>query len=576
MSKLNIDQKTIKELFEDKKTDFLIPDYQRPYAWDENECDTLWNDVLSFAIPDNNYENFDNNEEYFLGPMVFFKNSKGQQEIIDGQQRLTTLMLLLRVCYKKLINMQDTNSIKTCENIAKCLWKTDEFGNPDMTKLKLDSEVVSDNDKNEFLELLKNGNIITGNKSKYTINYQFFENKIDEFIQTYSGYFPYLATRILNNLILLPIEAESQDTALRIFSTLNDRGKPLSDADIFKAQLYKYYVSKNEKEDFICKWKLLEDKVNSIFSPINGGTPMDTLFTNYMYYERAKAGLKKSTTESLRGFYEKDKYKLLKNDYIFDNLICLADFWKDIKEINRTRFNEQICKKLFILKYAPNGMWEYFVSVYFLHNKDNLNMDDFYNFLNKMIAFIWTYAITNPGVNALRTPIYNEMVNIILNKPIEYTDYKFNAEKLKNIFNNFTFSYNRQITRSMLTWWTFYNEKQALPENINTKFDIEHIFAKNRQEKEKLLQNIENIELLGNKVLLEKHINIRASDYRFEDKKRYYLGQIKNKERTNIIELVELSNLHNDFLEQDIINRNNLIIDTFIEYLRKCGLLLNE
>ena len=52
----------------------------------------------------------------------------------------------------------------------------------------------------------------------------------------------------MQNCILLPIEAESQDTALRIFSTLNDRGKPLSDADIFKAQFYKYYSDKGEKE----------------------------------------------------------------------------------------------------------------------------------------------------------------------------------------------------------------------------------------------------------------------------------------------------------------------------------------
>lgn len=50
-----------------------------------------------------------------------------------------------------------------------------------------------------------------------------------------------LPARILNNCILLPIEADNQNTALRIFSTLNDRGLPLSDADIFKAQFYKYY-----------------------------------------------------------------------------------------------------------------------------------------------------------------------------------------------------------------------------------------------------------------------------------------------------------------------------------------------
>ena len=52
MSKLNVDQKTIKDLFQSKKSDFLIPDYQRPYAWSEAECRTLWDDIFSFAIPD--------------------------------------------------------------------------------------------------------------------------------------------------------------------------------------------------------------------------------------------------------------------------------------------------------------------------------------------------------------------------------------------------------------------------------------------------------------------------------------------------------------------------------------------
>ena len=46
MSKLNIDQQTIKELFSNKRADFLIPDYQRPYAWEEPECQTLWDDIL--------------------------------------------------------------------------------------------------------------------------------------------------------------------------------------------------------------------------------------------------------------------------------------------------------------------------------------------------------------------------------------------------------------------------------------------------------------------------------------------------------------------------------------------------
>lgn len=86
MSKLNIDQQTIKELFSNKKSDFLIPDYQRPYAWDDVEYQTLWDDIFSFAFPDNDYTLFDSeNDEYFLGPIVTFKNEDNKLEIIYGQ-----------------------------------------------------------------------------------------------------------------------------------------------------------------------------------------------------------------------------------------------------------------------------------------------------------------------------------------------------------------------------------------------------------------------------------------------------------------------------------------------------------
>lgn len=259
MSKLNIDQQTIKELFTNKKADFLIPDYQRPYAWDENECQTLWDDIFAFAFPNDNYSEFDSeNDEYFLGPIVTFKNDDNKQEIIDGQQRLTTLMLLLRAFYSYFGNMQDENSIKTAEAIGKCIWKTDEFGTANKNKLKIDSEVSTDDDKEQFLSILKSGEVDASQKSKYAQNYRFFLDRIEEFLKKYPTYFAYLPNRIMNNCILLPIEAESQDTALRIFSTLNDRGKPLSDTDIFKAQFYKYYSDKGQKEEFIRRWRDLE------------------------------------------------------------------------------------------------------------------------------------------------------------------------------------------------------------------------------------------------------------------------------------------------------------------------------
>lgn len=128
MSKLTVDQKSVKGLFQDTKTGFLIPDYQRPYVWGDDECKTLWDDLFSFSFPNDDCDNFNEDDEYFLGPIVTFKNDDKKLEIIDGQQRLTTLMLLLRAFYNKLLYMRDQNSLAMKQDIEKCLWKANNFG----------------------------------------------------------------------------------------------------------------------------------------------------------------------------------------------------------------------------------------------------------------------------------------------------------------------------------------------------------------------------------------------------------------------------------------------------------------
>ena len=580
MSKLNIDQQTIKELFTNKRADFLIPDYQRPYAWDISECQTLWDDIFLFAFPDDDFSKFDpEGDEYFLGPIVTFKNSDNKLEIIDGQQRLTTLMLLLRAFYSFFGNMKDDNSKKTAEDISKCIWKTDEFGTPDTNKLKIDSEVTSDDDKHEFLSILKTGIVEDSQKSAYARNYRFFTEQINTFLVQYPTYFAYLPNRLMNNCILLPIEAESQETALRIFSTLNDRGKPLSDTDIFKAQFYKYYKENDKKDEFIKRWKQLEEISDKIFSSVSGSS-MDELFTRYMYYERAKMKNKNTTTEALRKFYEKDGYSLLKKDETLTNLEVLASFWVNVAEQDDSVFSDKVLKNLSVLNYAPNGMWAYLTSVYFMQNKDSNGMledKSFGEFLDKIIAFIWAYAIMRPGVNALRTPVYPELINIVNNQQVSFNDYKFDESDVKLALENYLFTNGRPITKSMLAWWMYTNDKQDLF-LLDTKVEIEHIYAKKRQENENGLTDKRNLESLGNKALLEKAINIRASDYRFIDKLKYYKGFVTDKgkvrEGTKNKELFDLSSNSNDFKETDIIERKNLIICTFIDYLRRNDLLL--
>lgn len=577
MSKLNVDQKSIFDLFSDKKADFLIPDYQRPYAWGEEQCQTLWDDIFQFSFPDNNYEAFDENEEYFLGSIVTFKNENSKSEVIDGQQRLTTLMLILRAFYDKFANMKDRNSILTRDRIEKCIWKTDTFGTADKNTLKIDSEVATDNDKEEFLELLRTGIIKKGSKSQYVLNYHFILSKIDDFLQAFPSFFPYLPARLLSNCILLPIEAESQDTALRIFSTLNDRGLPLSDADIFKAQFYKYFSGLDKKDDFISEWKELEEITNAIFNPITG-TPMDELFTRYMYFLRAKEGNKSTTTEALRKFYERNKYRYLKQPHTISDLKSLALFWKSVTLQDRSRFSESVLKKLFVLNYAPNGMWQHITSVFFMQNRNHDGMLDdlkFGKFLDRITAFIFTYAITNPGVNALRTPVFDEMINIINGNEATFSKYKFNKPQVFSFFANYVFTNQRSITRSMITWYAFtFHEQELL--DIKDNYHLEHIYPKKRQEMERGLTSDENIDSLGNKILLEASINIKASDYRFEDKKKIYSGEQRRGSYKDASKIAEINDLINypAFEETQLLERDSSIIARFFDFLDRENLLI--
>ena len=581
MSKLNVDQKSIYELLSDRKADYIIPDYQRPYAWDEDSCQTLWDDIFSFAIPDNDATKFDTSDEYFLGSIVTFENDKKQQEVIDGQQRLTTFMLLLRAFYDRFTKMQDQDSKDFSERIASCIWKTNEMGKPDKEHLKIDSVVATDKDKDEFLSILKTGNVNSSQTSRYANNFRFFLKKVDDFINDFPKFAEKLPARILNNCILMPIEAESQDTALRIFSTLNDRGLPLSDSDIFKAQFYQYYKQKSEddRDEFIKDWKKLEETCEKIFHPITG-TPMDDLFTRYMYFIRAKRdNNKSSTTESLRRFYERDKYSVLKQDDTFENLKDLAQFWEDITDQNRERFSEEVLKKLFILNYAPNSMWNYFISVYYLANRTEdgkLDDEDFKMFLDRTIAFIWGYAIMHPGVNALRTPIFAEMLNIVNLNEVTFSDFKFDKEQTRSAILIYDFKNGRPITKSMLALRMMLNKEQSYPK-LSQQFDIEHIYPRKRQENEKGLSNDRQIDLLGNKSLLEKRINIRASDYRFEDKIKYYQGFVNSRGQriggTENLELKNISNVYKKFGEKEIVERTDLFIDEFVNLLDQNGLI---
>ena len=158
MTELHISQKAIGKLFSDMQSKkFVVPDYQRPYRWDIEKCETLWNDIENFAQTD-----AENNTDYFLGTIVSYVNKDRNQEIIDGQQRITSFMLLLRSFYKKLEDMKEDkkgNVIGLKNQLAPCIWDIDPISQKvtDPTKIHILSEVATEEDNETFHKILKEG-----------------------------------------------------------------------------------------------------------------------------------------------------------------------------------------------------------------------------------------------------------------------------------------------------------------------------------------------------------------------------------------------------------------------------------
>ena len=182
MAELNVTKKTISKLFSEMQNrKFIIPYFQRPYKWEKELCETLWNDIEDFTI--NNED-----DDYFLGTIVSYLNQDTKNlEIIDGQQRITSILLLLRAFYRKLedMNQSDEDVIGLMNQIAPCIWDINPISQKvtDKTKKRIESFVITDDDKETFHKILETGNTDDNLDDNYTINYGFFKEKCDEYAQ---------------------------------------------------------------------------------------------------------------------------------------------------------------------------------------------------------------------------------------------------------------------------------------------------------------------------------------------------------------------------------------------------------
>ncbi len=558
MAELHVSKKTIGKLFSDmQERKFVIPDYQRPYKWNIEKCETLWGDIENFAQTDAK-----SGVDYFLGTIVSYVNGKNQ-EIIDGQQRITSLMLMIRAFYKKLEDMDEDEDVIGLKNqLAPCIWDINRISQKvsDQTRIHIESLVATEEDNETFHRILETGIASDTAKDNYSSNFIYFKNKCDEYATTNPMQWKELCVTILQKCIILPIECDEQDTALTIFSTLNDRGLPLADSDIFKAQIYRNCETEEKRKKFTAQWKELTQICKQ------GDLSIDDVFRYYTHILRARNN-DKSKEVGLRKFYAEDKYKRLKDENLMSEIKALAEFWRyvnvDVEPDDDVKYSisDDAGKYLHCLRCYPNEFWKYATSVFFLKNKDSKTFEqDFTTMLKKLVSFLFVKFIEAPTVNAIKDDIYTACISLNTNNELQVR-ITLNEELLKQQIDDFASS---RLSRALLLLNAYLHPNQD--GKISDKADIEHIFPKKWQDTNYNGWTIEDahayLDRFGNKIILEKKLNIQAGNGYFGIKKQKYKD-------SEIAIARELANYpKNDWVKTDIEEREVEFKDKIVDFFK--------
>lgn len=526
---------------------FVIPEYQRGYSWNIMQCDKLWQDIETFI------EAGDAQEPYFFGTIIVDCSKNKCLSLIDGQQRTTTFILLLKALQLRLQEVlknfkSDEASANLKKFLSKRLDKTIEIlfkADDELTSEILDdwnivtkqTDILINNSINELYtdELSKiiiapdyktaefNCHKIARKQkdNKYTNffrNFKFFYEKLENYKESQLNNF---AKKFLENCQIIEIRSWQVEQAITMFNSLNSTGMPLSDADIISAQMYSNAGA--DKKKFNDIWKQITKLANELNS--RKITNIDAILQQNMYILRATNEDYNVTTPGLRNYYTVLNKDILKDPWdLCDKLKKIAEIWDKIKDypiiklLLKFNDNAKIYLMSYINRFEPEKLLE-------------SNVSDITECLLRLFTIL---EIVDAGYSSsyFKTFLFKENINLVSKDyPIEKIKKEFD-EHINNSWDK------DKLTQLLIEYdknvLVFLNEYLYAKEN-EFKFDfaenvnIEHIMPASGRNIDaiRIDAKIANqdefdsiVNKLGNKILLEEDINKSISNEWFKTKKQ--------------------------------------------------------
>lgn len=515
----------VKKVFSD---DFIfnIPNYQRPYAWKIEQTEQLLTDLID-ALGDKSTTDTEKLSPYFLGNIVLIKQSeKADSEVIDGQQRLTTLTILFAVLRELLKTDADSLSTYICQPSSIFAGTS---ARPRLNLRERDrkffKEYIQHSDGIKQLNKITLKNI-SDSQRNIVENTRFLLNKIAKDLPEESDKVR-LTQFILQRCYLVVVHTPSFDSAYKIFSVLNDRGLDLSITDILKADIIGK-ISKDEEEKYTRKWENIEEKL--------GRDNFTELFSHIrMIYAQKK--LESSVLKSFRDHVLSKKENQNSRHLIEQVLEPYADALDNLKNYNyASDIHDLEINQLFRwLEKTGNSDWIPPALLY---------LNKYRHEPEKILKFFTAFERLAAGLTILKHNIdkrlkrYTDIIKLIESDGDLYSLdslLQLSAEEQQEICDRLNEDiYNTYKTKNISLYILLRLDSSISdsPPNYDTykKISIEHVLPQNppsdsewnkwfsKQEQEKYLH------CLGNLVLLSRNKNSAASNDDFKKKKEKYFN----------------------------------------------------
>lgn len=521
----------VSQIFSNEKTIiYKIPKYQREYTWGQKEWGLLFNDII------------ENDYGYFLGSIICVDKSISamgdvELEVIDGQQRITSLSILLISLYEKLNTfkeMLDEDQVTDLNNIKRELVIREDGENI----ARLTPQIQNDNRNDYFSLLCEKGLLSNIERRNYAglrriyKAYYYFSNAIDKYIEELQPRTDEEKIKILfelvrrfNSAVLVSIEVETNKDAYMLFESLNNRGVPLSAIDLIKNLLISISDRDGKSDECYNKWKkiiayLSDDYgVQERFFRQFYNAYRDELNKPYKTEGKTKYALGYlATRTTLLDIYE----KLLKDDYInFLNRLEkeARNYAILINNTTEENYNETLSESLLDLE-RIQGAPSYILLLYLLSNKTELNIDD--NLIKNIIIYLTKFFVRRnitdyPNTRNL-TKIFMDIVSLVVDKKgkeiyditINYLKENSSSdEEFDRKLNGPVYLDNPDATRFLLCYYEnkfktneIYTDLWERDNSNKYIWTIEHIFPEGENIPQDWVDMIAN----GNKELAQEYL----------------------------------------------------------------------